>query len=135
LKCCNHTFLLLKHYNPVFSNYKVTTWEWSCFCCCCQFEVEELKGQKLAAVLYDKDTTGEDDFLGRYTGTCMNYKQQWSSVKLRTLHCYPLSCHFVVRVATSWSSFNVGYFIVFYLNYLYEIELSFLQLFVESAHK
>ncbi|XP_021935100.1 extended synaptotagmin-2 isoform X3 [Zootermopsis nevadensis] len=33
----------------------------------CEFEVEELKGQKLAAILYDKDTTGEDDFLGRAT--------------------------------------------------------------------
>ncbi|KAJ9585516.1 hypothetical protein L9F63_002717, partial [Diploptera punctata] len=31
----------------------------------CEFQIEEMKGQKLAAVLYDKDTTGQDDFLGR----------------------------------------------------------------------
>jgi hypothetical protein len=82
LKLCDHTFLLLKHYISIFSNYKVTAWEWSCFCCCCQFEVEESKGQKLAAMLYDKDTTGEDDFLGRYIGTRMIAKQPWSTVQL-----------------------------------------------------
>jgi len=38
----------------------------------------------LAAVLYDKDVRGKDDFLGRYSGTCMSHKQQWSTIQLET---------------------------------------------------
>jgi len=49
----------------------------------------------LAAVLYDKDSTGQDDFLGRYRGTCMRHMQQWPTIQLGTLS-YPIHLSFLL---------------------------------------